>query len=334
MALLLLASATVTTGGCAADAWRTPAGAVITGKINFQKEPDTGWTYHLYVPKSYTPTRSYPLVITAHGTFPFDHALMQRDRWTKVAERYGMIVCAPDFDSANGLLSVPLNRPVPELLRDEKATLRIIDELERRYNINRDAIMITGWSGGGYPAHFIGLRHPDLFRCIVGRAANFSMNLVSDAFADRARHMHVYVFYGSADLPGFGGINGDAQFWYRLHRFQNFEIRRLNGGHDPHQDEAARYFDDIIKHWPTVHVNAIRRASDAPLTVRFRADVRCSNSPGGRVETLLWDFGDGQRAAGQAVTHTFRRPGTYKVFLTVTDAAGYRECAQKWLKVQ
>lgn len=38
--------------------------------------------------------------------------------------------------------------------------------------------------------------------------------------------------------------------------------------------------------------------------------------------TYAWDFGDGTTAAGQVVTHQFRRVGTFLVRLTVTDARG------------
>ena len=90
--------------GCASQPWRNEDGSVRTGKIDYQKEPTTGRVYHLYVPSSYNPRRQYPLVITAQGTFPFDQAAGQRDRWIGVAERYNIIVCSADFDSATGWL--------------------------------------------------------------------------------------------------------------------------------------------------------------------------------------------------------------------------------------
>ena len=320
--------------GCAPQAWRNDDGTVRTGKIDFQKEPTTGRVYHLYVPSSYNPRRQYPLVVTAQGTFPFDQAAGQRDRWTDVAERYNIIVCSADFDSATGWLGVPEDRPAPELVRDEKATLAIIRELKSRYSINPDAIMITGWSGGGYPAHYIGMRHPDVFRCIVGRTANFKEHLVSDDVARRARHMHVYVFFGQGDLPGFDQMNRDANFWYTVRGFRNFVIRQLPGGHDPNQLEAARYFLNIINHWPAVHIDASRKKGRAPLTVRFRALVRDPDSPDGRVDSVLWNLGDNSVSAKAEVVHTYDRPGLYNVFLTVVDLDGHHEYAQAWIRVQ
>ncbi|MBL7140717.1 MAG: PKD domain-containing protein [Planctomycetes bacterium] len=332
--LAALAAATGVVSGCGPTPWRTDDGRIVTGKLDFQKEPVTGRVYHLYIPTSYNPRRQYPLVVTAQGTFPFDQAAGQRDRWIEVAERYGLIVCSADFDSATGWLGVPEDRPAPELVRDDEATMAIIRELKSRYSINPDAIMISGWSGGGYPAHYIGLNHPDVFRCIVGRTANFKEHLVSDDVARRARHMHIYVFFGEGDLPGFDQMNRDANFWYTVRGFRNFVIRQLPGGHNPNQVEAARYFLNIVSHWPAVHVEASQTDGVAPLTVRFRALVRDPDSPDGRVDSVLWNLGDNTVSAKAEVTHTYSQPGVYNVFLTVVDLDGHHEYAQTWIRVR
>lgn len=332
--LVALVVITLSSSGCGTTAWRTPDGRIATGKINFQREPDTGRTYHLYIPSSYDARRSYPLVISAHGTFPFDHAMMQRDRWADVAERYQMIVCAPDFDAANGLLSIPMDRPAPELLRDEVATLKIIKQLKARYNIRPQATMITGWSGGGYPAHFIGLRHPDLFRCIVSRTANFSPLLVSEDVARRARHMHVYIFYGMFDLPGFKSLAENTYFWYAARGFQNATLRELPGGHNPHQDEAARYFARILKRYPAVTLKATYVAGKGPRTVRFRAQIKDLDAAPGESPKVVWDFGDQTKGEGVMTTHDYSRSKTYRVFVSVTDASGHREYAQGRYKIR
>ncbi len=320
-------------GGCTPTEWRTPGGEVVTGKIDFQSEPVTGRTYHLFIPSSYTPKNRYPLVISGQGTFPFDQAAAQRDKWINVAERHNLIICSPDFDSATYALGIPADRPAPELVRDEEATLNIVDELKKRYSIDPDAIMITGWSAGAFPAHFIGLRNPDVFRCIVGRTGNFNERLVTDQTAKKARHMHVYVFFGEGDLPGFDAMNRDANFWYTVRGFRNFEIRRMPGGHNPNQAEAVRYFLNIVNHWPVVHVKATPKRGRAPLSVRFEAEIRDPDAPDGRVDSILWDFGDKNVAVGRSVTHTYKKPGLYNVFLTVVDLDRHQEYAQAWIQV-
>lgn len=56
--------------------------------------------------------------------------------------------------------------------------------------------------------------------------------------------------------------------------------------------------------------------------VRF--DGSASSDPDGRVARYDWDFGDGtvRPDGGPRLTHVYRRPGTYRVTLTVTDDEG------------
>lgn len=57
----------------------------------------------------------------------------------------------------------------------------------------------------------------------------------------------------------------------------------------------------------------------APLAVSFTADP----PPNVASPVYTWQFGDGSApATGASVSHTFAKPGTYKVLLKVTDASG------------
>jgi len=51
-----------------------------------------------------------------------------------------------------------------------------------------------------------------------------------------------------------------------------------------------------------------------------------SSHPGGEQLTFQWNFGDGSEGVGAQVTHTYARPGSYTVVLTVTDEKG---CADR-----
>ena len=47
------------------------------------------------------------------------------------------------------------------------------------------------------------------------------------------------------------------------------------------------------------------------MTVQATGGARCQ-----------WDFGDGAESAEARPAHTYKKPGLYKVALTVTDEAG------------
>lgn len=57
-----------------------------------------------------------------------------------------------------------------------------------------------------------------------------------------------------------------------------------------------------------------------------------SYDPDGHLQTIEWDFGDGETAKGVVASHVFRRSGTYNVIATVTDDQG--ETTQQKMIVQ
>lgn len=71
---------------------------------------------------------------------------------------------------------------------------------------------------------------------------------------------------------------------------------------------------------PEASIQATPTEGATPLTVSFRAVTT-----GIRVD---WDLGDGSRATGREVRHTYTEPGIYSVTLTVADADGGIAMAQ------
>lgn len=52
---------------------------------------------------------------------------------------------------------------------------------------------------------------------------------------------------------------------------------------------------------------------------RFEFNAQSSSDADGDIENFAWDFGDGNTATGEIVSHTFASDGSYNVTLTVTD---------------
>ncbi|WP_291424886.1 CAP domain-containing protein [Deinococcus sp.] len=68
-------------------------------------------------------------------------------------------------------------------------------------------------------------------------------------------------------------------------------------------------------------------AALAPLTVRFTA-----TTPAGY--QVSWDFGDGNRASGQTVSHTFYRPGRYTTSVRISTPSAQSSVARQVLEVK
>ena len=79
---------------------------------------------------------------------------------------------------------------------------------------------------------------------------------------------------------------------------------------------------------PTVQIAATPRSGPAPLKVRFTSAAR---DPEGKAVSTVWDFGDGSKAGGPSISHTYRAPGTYTA--TVTDPGGLTASASLQIKV-
>ncbi len=78
---------------------------------------------------------------------------------------------------------------------------------------------------------------------------------------------------------------------------------------------------------------AIRPSSGvAPLNVV--CDGSLSFSEKGKLVEYIWDFGDGTRALGPIVSHTYRRGGVYRVTLEVYDEQGLSSRRDAQVEVQ
>lgn len=66
-------------------------------------------------------------------------------------------------------------------------------------------------------------------------------------------------------------------------------------------------------------------------TCRF--DGSASSDPDGRIASYAWDFGDSTTGTGATVSHTYGKPGTYLVQLTVTDNDGKKDTATQLIRI-
>src|SRR5262245_21591049 len=77
--------------------------------------------YLLYVPSTYHDTRTWPLVVLCHGTWPYDTADLQMQEWANYAEQKGFIVVAPSLEATRADLPLSPERQVALQQSDESA---------------------------------------------------------------------------------------------------------------------------------------------------------------------------------------------------------------------
>ncbi len=78
----------------------------------------------------------------------------------------------------------------------------------------------------------------------------------------------------------------------------------------------------------------IRSPSEGIARMAVEFDGRSSRRGDHDIVRYRWDFGDGSRAEGSRVSHTYDRPGEYRVSLEVTDQIGLRDSTRVTIRIK
>jgi poly(3-hydroxybutyrate) depolymerase len=217
---------------------------------HYELDSVTGRKYWLYVPSNYRPDRPAPLIVSCHGTPPFDVARHHIEEWKMLGEQRGCIVLAPELSATDGILG---DGPLVGMVANENYILSLFSLMCYRFNIDRNNVMITGFSGGGFPTYWVGLRHPDVFTVVVARNCNFSEWNLDNWYPPEAVHTSVMVYYGENDP---GAIQAQSKAAIQYLSSKGFRVESaviLGSGHQRHPEVAMQFF---CKNWrapkPTV----------------------------------------------------------------------------------
>ena len=251
--LCILAMLAAALGGCAVpQAQNTPAWQ------RHEFDPATGRGYYIYVPSRYRHEAPAPLIVSCHGTPPFDIAEHHIREWKMLGEQHGCIVVTPVLTGTDGIIG---DGPLMSMLANERGIMSLISMLGYRYNIDLNNIMITGFSGGGFPTYWVGLRHPEVFSVVVARNCNFNEGNLDGWYPPDAKKTRIMVYWGDRDpLP----VLAQSKWAVRYLRGAGFDIETLelpNSGHERRPDIAMTFFR---KHWrparPSMPTAATRTA--------------------------------------------------------------------------
>ena len=271
-------------------------------------DKSTSRDYFVYLPSNYG-TKPVPLVVTCHGTIPWDNAEMQINEWKYLAEKNGFVVVAPELVSSRGFLPPSQAEGRKLLKEDERVILNLVNRFIEKGTVDRRAIMITGWSAGGFAAYFVGLRRPDLFRVIVARQANYIREYYRPDRWMFNPYQPILIFYGEGDLPL---LRADSKVAYNELKDagqQYVFLKGISGGHFRHPEIAYEFFKQALKLYPRPFIISAELVSGGGCIIKFDSGLigMVSN------EQVLWDFGYGVQGTGRLVVHRYRKGGEYKL---------------------
>jgi dienelactone hydrolase len=292
------------------------------GRIENLREPEFNREYHLYVPAGYHEGRAWPLVVTCHGTRPFDTAPAQLDEWKGLAERVGFLLAAPELTGTSGL-PPKVSEQIARQVDDEKAILSMVASIRASRRVDDARVFLTGWSAGGYAVLFTGLRNPGVFRALSVRQGNFKPEYVEPCVPFLDRNQPIQIMYGTFDF-----LKDDAKeciAWLQSHDLDPTVIER-GSAHRRDPEPVYQFFVDVVRHRPWIRVEVKEDPAD-DMKVTFSA--RSSFEP----QQYLWDFGDGQRSPVAAPEHRYGKPGQYTVRVALWTSGDRRYVRQIELQV-
>ncbi len=166
--------------------------------LTFYSEIDNSdQPYALYLPKGFTPSKQYPLIVALHGAWSNHRVGLRRvfgvSNWTDSAAgdfpalpEVGFIVAAPLARGSMGYLGIA-ERDVYDLLADVK----------RRFPIDEDRVYLTGESMGGSGTFQLALSRPDVWAAIAPVCGGAPAG--TEELAANALNLPVHLTHGDKD---------------------------------------------------------------------------------------------------------------------------------------
>jgi polyhydroxybutyrate depolymerase len=167
--------------------------------------------YLLFVPATYDPAKPTPLVISLHGFVEWPAHQMEISHWNELAQEYGFLVVYPEGTGlprrwrAGGWAAAS-----GDPLVDVRFISDLIDELGRKYNIDRSRIYANGLSNGGGMSFLLGCALSDRIAAIGGVAGAYLYPLGE---CRPSRPVPMIAFHGTADpiVPYRGGPSSGTE---------------------------------------------------------------------------------------------------------------------------
>ena len=143
-------------------------------------------TYGLWVPRDYDPATPVPLVLALHpGGSPgpgYGAQFLRSTAGPGLAD-WGAIIVSPDAPGRSWASET-----------SERGVMAVVDWVLERYAVDRERVLVTGFSMGGRGTWYIASRHADLFTAAIPMAAR-----TADDEAEQVGDMPVFIIHARED---------------------------------------------------------------------------------------------------------------------------------------
>ncbi|MBL0340703.1 MAG: T9SS type A sorting domain-containing protein [Bacteroidetes bacterium] len=166
--------------------------------------------YIVYLPSTYTPGSSFPLVFVLHGFTQSSSTIMDVSGFNDVAEDNDFIAVYPN--GVNNGWNTNAGFPGGSTADDIGFIGALIDEMHLLYNIDTNKVYSCGFSAGGYMSHRLACESDRCFAAIASVSGTMSNNAFNDCVP--SKNMPVMQIHGTSDIVvnyngGFGGKSVD-----------------------------------------------------------------------------------------------------------------------------
>lgn len=200
MTITVVVTAALIGLACAAVGADAPAPTPETGFLNAVAElKGHRIPYVVYVPRDYTPSKQWPVVLFLHGAGERgDNGLAQSQVGLGAAvrmhpERFPCVIVMPQCPEGKGW-----GAGIPGFTQDEPLVadlaLKALDDVVERYHGDRDRLSLTGLSLGGFGTWSIGAAHPERFAALAPVCGGGTATT-----AGKLKDIPIWAFHGEAD---------------------------------------------------------------------------------------------------------------------------------------